>query len=279
MTQIRTLKKLIVSSIFILSAACTQVDVSGLNPDDFTNSGNGGGSTTDALCTGVSSNFSTDVIPIFNAKCAGTSCHTKGAAGGGLNLDTADNLLGDGFSGVIGNIKTKKELSLTVPAQSNLLLNPLATAEGGKGGSHTGGEIFPNTSDPDYKKIFCWINGGAKNDLTPSTCTFGENIYPIFSVRGCIGCHNNGTHAGNMSMNLASEQLLNDVPNTTYSFKDASTLDTYPDDVAEGNNDNSLILIKPIGGLSHGGGNVLGSATDPDYLKIKCWIDEGAKDN
>lgn len=182
------LKKWIGASLFLF--ACTQVDVSGLDPDLFTNSGNGGGST-DALCDDVDSTFSTKVLPIFASQCNNSGCHGDGSNSGGLNLDDGDNERGDGVSGVIGNIKAEGAINAFSSAQSALLLKPLSTAEGGQGGSHTGGEIFANTTDPDYETIFCWIEDGAKNDLNDSSCTFGEHVYPVFRKRGCTDgqCH------------------------------------------------------------------------------------------
>jgi hypothetical protein len=41
------------------------------------------------------------------------------------------------------------------PAGSKLLLKPLAVSAGGI--QHLGGDIFPNTSDPDYLTILSWI--------------------------------------------------------------------------------------------------------------------------
>ena len=269
--------------LFIFLSACTQVDVNGLNPDDFKNGGDGSGTANSIVnCDGVSADFSKDVLPFFDATCSSTNCHYKGAAGGGLNLDKSDLAFEDGVSGVIGNIKTKNEINLTVPAQSNLILHTLATSEGGTGSSHTGGEIFKTTSDADYKKVYCWIAAGAKNDLTPSKCTFGENVFPIFASRGCNGCHNTTTHAGGWAI-LTNTQMITNVPNSPYSFPSASATDSYTSgpDIAAAHDDTSLILQKPIGGLDHNnnGLNLLGSVNDPDYKTIKCWIDEGALNN
>ena len=264
-------------SLTLLALACTQVDVNGLDPDLFTNSGGGGG-TTD-LCNGVESDFSTKVLPIFADKCAGSGCHTQTGAGGGLNLDDSDNRRGDGASGVIGNIKTEGAINAFSAEQSALLLKPLATAEGGQSGTHTGGQIFANKVDENYKTILCWIEGGAKNDLDDSKCTFGEHVYPIFGKRTCTNnCHTtaNAATAGNLNFTLSSVQLLTDNPNATASFADATA-----QPVATGGDLTSLILTKPseTNGVTHDGGQIFQSTTDKDYQTIKCWLEEGAQNN
>lgn len=264
--------------ISLFFVACTQVDVSGLDPDIFTNSGKGGGGGSNALCNGVDSTFSTKVVAVLNAKCNNSGCHGSGSSGGSLNLDDNDNARGDGKSGVIGNIKANGNLNTFTAAQSELLLKPLATAEGGQGGSHTGGEIFANTVDPDYKTLFCWIDAGAKNDLDDSQCSFGEHVYPIFRQRGCTAgnCHDASSPGGNMDLSQGSIAPLTDNPNGPSTFADATLVPVYASGDA-----NSLLLTKPaqLNGVTHTGGEVFDGTTDADYQTIKCWIDEGAKNN
>jgi hypothetical protein len=266
---------LLISTAVLFS--CTQVDVSGLDPTIFTNGGNGGnGGSTNALCDDVAAEFSTDVLPVFADKCAGSGCHTNEGDGGGLNLDDNDDTLGDGSSGVIGNIKSQSAINNFSAAQSALLLKPLASAEGGQSASHTGGQIFASTVDADYKKIFCWIDAGSKNDESDSECSFGEHVYPIFSNRGCTGCHDNSAPAGGLDLSQGSIDLL--TATGSAGFLDNTGV------VIAGDTD-SLILQKPLlpmvdaGNGSHGGGAVLVNTQDPDYQKIKCWIDEGAQNN
>lgn len=268
-------------STIALTQSCTQVDVSGLNPDLFTNQGNGGGNNS-ALCEGVNSKFSTDVLPIFNSKCNNVGCHIGAGSGGGLNLSSTDNYLGDGESGVIGNIKSSSEISLTTPSQSQLLLKPLASAEGGGSGSHGGGEIFNSTNDADYKTILCWIDSGAVNDLDSSLCTFGEHVYPIFSPktpgpgRGCAAntpCHGSAPYGGNMNLSQDSISLVTDTGSQSFDDATAQTV------VVPGDSSTSLLLKYPSGQVSHTGGAIFKTTTDEDYQTIKCWIDEGAKNN
>lgn len=258
-------------------SSCSQVDVSGLDPDLFTNAGGGGG-TTD-ICKDVDSTFSTKVLPIFASKCSGSSCHTSSGAGGGLNLDDGDDIRGDGESGVIGNIKGESEINATSAAQSLLLLKPLATAEGGQASTHTGGQIFANKIDPNYKTLFCWIDGGAKNDLSTSKCTFGEHVYPVFRKRGCTAgnCHDNSSPGGNMNLSQGSVTLLTATAGSaTSTFADATLTP-----VVTGGDLNSLILTKPaqLNSVTHTGGQVFSGTSDVDYQTLKCWVSEGAQNN
>lgn len=264
------LTKIIGLSLFLF--ACTQVDVSGLDPDLFTNAGGGGGGNTDELCADVDATFSTKVLPIFDAKCNNSGCHGSNSEGGQLNLDSDDNRRGDGASGVIGNIKQRGALNAFSAAQSAILLKPLATAEGGQSGTHTGGEIFNNTVNEDYKTIFCWIDAGAKNDLDDSQCTFGEHVYRVFRDRGCTDCHTS-SHA-TLNLTQGSDALLN---GTTKAFGTTGNEDiVIPGDTA------SLLLTKPLNTVSHGTNGdtqVFDNTQDVDYQTLKCWIDEGAQDN
>jgi len=265
--------KLIGATLFLI--ACTQVDVSGLDPDVFTNAGNGGGNTN-AICDDVDSTFSTKVLPIFEAKCNNSGCHGANSEGGGLNLDTSDNRRGDGESGVIGNIKFEGAINAFTAAQSALLLKPLSTAEGGQSGTHTGGEIFANTADPDYKTVLCWVEDGAKNDLDDSQCTFGEHVYPIFRDRTCNNCHTGATPAGNLNFNQGSVQLLTNSPAGNFNFTNSTSAP-----IAVAGDITSLILTKPseTNGVTHSGNNVFATTQDPDYQTIKCWLEEGAQNN
>lgn len=279
--------RLISFSFLVAGMSCTQVDVSGLNPDLFTNSGQGGGGGS-ALCDGVDADFSQDVLPVLQDKCDGSGCHTGSSPQGNLDLDDDNNKLGDGESGVIGNIKGGGFINLTSPAQSKILLEPLATSEGGSSGTHTGGQIFNSTNDADYKKIFCWVEAGAKNDLDDSLCTFGAHVYPIFSNitdrgRGCAAggtCHGASSPGGGMNLLLDSKSLLG---TGTGSFSEASMGNAGgAQNVIAGDSTNSLLPNKPANfgvGAGHGGGAVFTSTSDPDYQLIKCWIDEGAQDN
>lgn len=105
------------------------------------------------------------INPIFDAviagrtgptTCAGSGCHSQGAGSGGAFKIFADaapdsaELLANFFS-------ARAFANLDDPPSSKLLLEPL---EGvfAITGTHTGGDIFPDTADPCYRAIRDWIS-------------------------------------------------------------------------------------------------------------------------
>lgn len=127
--------------------------------------------TGNTLCQ---NKFETCVNPIFNLnirrsnldiiQCASGGCHEVGAGFGGS------------FK-IYANAATPAELqanyvvslafaNLTRSADSKLLLEPLAGTSSITG-SHTGGDIFPNTADQCYLAIQDWINTVVDDQSSP----------------------------------------------------------------------------------------------------------------
>lgn len=88
-------------------------------------------------CTGVSHGFATNVTPIFT-QCTTAGCH-----------DTVKPVLS---TTPFDNIDAANDVDATDPINSKLLRKPLGLD------SHTGGAIFTDVNDTDYKTIFCWIS-------------------------------------------------------------------------------------------------------------------------
>ena len=98
----------------------------------------------------------------------------------------------------------------------------------------------------------------------PATVSFARDINPIWTTRGCAGCHR-----GSAGMNLSGG------PKASYAqlFATASRVDRETPT-------NSLLLKKPsLSGVVHGGGRIFGCTSDPDYQKLLRWIKQGALDN
>lgn len=88
--------------------------------------------------------------------CSASGCHSvNGSSGGAFKI--YPNAPDDSLEMMANFIAAKSFANLTDPASSKLLLEPLAGAQSITG-SHTGGDIFPDTSDPDYQTIFNWIS-------------------------------------------------------------------------------------------------------------------------
>lgn len=97
----------------------------------------------------------------------------------------------------------------------------------------------------------------------PTSVSYATTVAPIWSARGCTGCHGGSgglTLTGTASASRAA--LLAGRVNTTTPSA-------------------SLILTKPLAGsgVSHGGGKAFGSTSDADYQKILDWITQGAPNN
>jgi len=107
--------------------------------------------------------FKATIQPILDQRgCSQTGCHYRdkanpanGGPGGSFRVFNCAN---DPCSEdeVRSNYDSASGMSnLSNPAGSKLLLKPLAVAAGGI--QHLGGDIFLNTTDPDYLAILGWI--------------------------------------------------------------------------------------------------------------------------
>lgn len=108
--------------------------------------------------------------------------------------------------------------------------------------------------------------------MLPTNVSFSTQVYPIFSARGCVGCHSGngpGRDLGGLKLdsgaNSVFRQLTIDNP--------ARVMPLMPEE--------SLLLTMPSAESppdSHPNVTFTGPQ-DPDYQKILVWIREGAKNN
>ncbi len=88
--------------------------------------------------------------------CSAAGCHLINASAGGafkIYANAQPNTAEMDY-----NYRAAKGFAnLTDPAQSKLLLEPLAGAQSIVG-SHAGGDIFASTADPNYQTILAWIS-------------------------------------------------------------------------------------------------------------------------
>jgi hypothetical protein len=107
--------------------------------------------------------FKTTIQPILDQQgCSNTGCHyrdknnpSNGGPGGSLRIFNCvtDPCSEDQFQ---ANYDSASGMSdLANPANSKLLLKPLAVSAGGI--QHLGGDIFSTASDTDYLAILSWI--------------------------------------------------------------------------------------------------------------------------
>ncbi|HTN42936.1 MAG TPA: hypothetical protein VMN77_03975 [Nitrospiria bacterium] len=107
--------------------------------------------------------FKANIQPVFDSRgCSNSNCHYRdknnpnsGGPGGSLRIFNCktDPCTEDQFRANFDSASGMTDIAN--PAGSKLLLKPLAVSAGGI--QHLGGDIFPNTSDPDYLTILSWI--------------------------------------------------------------------------------------------------------------------------
>jgi len=107
----------------------------------------------------------------------------------------------------------------------------------------------------------------------PTNVSFANQVFPIFSNRGCVTCHSGngaGRDLGNLTLDGSSNLVYKEL--------------TGPEDPARvvlATPEKSLVLTMPSAETPPDAhpNITFRSPTDPDYEKILVWIREGAKDN
>jgi len=124
------------------------------------------------------------VDPIFHAAingpgggpltCSASPCHAPTGNGGGFGINPQPNPADADFdTQILANfIAAKAFANLDSPADSKLLLEPLQGVFA-ISGTHTGGDIFPDTNDACYIAIRDWISTRVSvlDDLSCGLCT------------------------------------------------------------------------------------------------------------
>lgn len=118
--------------------------------------------TGGTLCV---ADFEQCVNPIFDAvitgstgqtTCAGSGCHEVGTGSGGAFKVFANAQ--PGSPEILSNFFAAKGFAnLDDPDKSKVLLEPLQ-GEFSISGTHTGGDIFPDTADACYQTVFQWAS-------------------------------------------------------------------------------------------------------------------------
>lgn len=112
--------------------------------------------------TGINRIFDLD---LGGRTCSAGGCHSvNGGSGGAFKI--YPNATPGTLQMEANFLAAKGFANLTSPSDSKLLLEPLAGAQSIVG-SHTGGDIFPDSSDPNYMTIYTWIVTQVQG---PSTC-------------------------------------------------------------------------------------------------------------
>lgn len=114
--------------------------------------------------------FAANVNPIFDADiggrtCSASGCHSvNGGSGGAFKI--YPNAVAGSVQMEANYLAAKGFANLSSTPDSKLLLEPLAGSQPSVG-PHSGGDIFPDTLDSNYRTIETWIDTRIQG---PSTC-------------------------------------------------------------------------------------------------------------
>jgi hypothetical protein len=115
------------------------------------------------------------------------------------------------------------------------------------------------------------VTDGAPPAL-PTNVSFANQVFPIFSARGCVACHSGGGPGKDLgglmldgSSNLAYKELTQENPaRANPAMPEASLVLTMPSAESPSDGHPNVTFTGP---------------QDPDYVKILVWLREGAKQN
>ncbi len=229
--------------------------------------------------------FAVDVYPIFTTyACVG--CHTGGGPAGGVRagfnadwdlppLQVWQNLVGPGT--LCPDPLNPVRVCTDDPEVSLFITRPLFD-ELGMDDPHPV-DIFPSVDDPAVQVIREWIEQGAQ---PPIAYNFTEDVYPLFSLYGCVGCHTGGgppeaVSAGfNADWDLPPMQAWQNLVGPGITCPDVDN----PVRVCTDSPGNSLLVTYPLidvmGQDDPHPLKAFGSLTDPDLQIILQWISQGA---
>jgi hypothetical protein len=144
------------------------------------------------------------------------------------------------------------------------------------GAEEGGGWTITAASAPVAAAVVTLADGlaGMGGPILPVNVSFSTDVVPIFSARGCANCHTTGNAPGDLQLsggeNTIYQELVQEISPKFNVVR-----------VNLGMPAQSLILTMPsldVEPDSHPNATFI-SQNDPDYLKIRVWIEEGALQN
>jgi hypothetical protein len=165
------------------------------------------------------------------------------------------------------------------PAQSNLLLLPLAVDAGGSP-VHPGGKVWQSRDDPEWKAVADWIRAAAPAHASSSSRravdfeTFRTRVQPVFldkrpGLARCYVCHSQGT-----PFRL---QALSPGRTSWNDEESRRNFDAVQRLVVPGDPTSSRLLMLPLaseagGDPFHPGGKRWKSQDDPEWQTLAAWV-------
>jgi hypothetical protein len=166
------------------------------------------------------------------------------------------------------------------PANSNLLLLPLAVDAGGSP-VHPGGKVWQSRDDPEWKAVAQWIGAASSPHLGSPTPrgtvdfdTFKSRVQPIFldkraGLARCYVCHSQGTPFRLQPLSAGNASWTDEESRRNF---DAIQRLVVPGDPAS-----SRLLMMPLatragGDPFHPGGKRWSSKDDPEWQMLAAWV-------
>jgi hypothetical protein len=163
------------------------------------------------------------------------------------------------------------------PAQSNLLLLPLASEAGGSP-VHPGGKVWQSRDDPEWKAIAAWIERASAAAAPARRAldydAFKSRVQPIFldkraGLARCYVCHSQGTPFRLQALSHGSSSWSEEESRKNF---DAVQRLVIPGDPAS-----SRLLMMPLatdagGDPFHPGGKRWTSKDDPEWQILAEWV-------
>jgi hypothetical protein len=165
------------------------------------------------------------------------------------------------------------------PAQSNLLLLPLAVDAGGAP-VHPGGKVWQSRDDAEWKAVARWIGAAspAHGSAVPRRVldfdTFRARVQPIFldkraGLARCYVCHSQGTPFRLQPLSAGSTPWNDEESRRNF--------DAIQRLVVPGDPTSSRLLMMPLatdagGDPFHPGGKRWPSKDDPEWQMLAAWV-------
>ena len=163
------------------------------------------------------------------------------------------------------------------PAQSNLMLLPLAVEAGGSP-VHPGGKIWQSRDDPEWKAVAEWIRAASPRPAPPRQAldfdVFRSRVQPLFlekrpGLARCYTCHSQGTPFRLQALSRGSTSWNDEESRRNF--------DAVQRLVVPGDPTSSRLLMMPLatqagGDPFHPGGKHWMSRDDPEWRMLAAWV-------
>jgi hypothetical protein len=262
----------------------------------------------------ITRDFAVDVYPMFQTYGC-VNCHNTGGIGAengeraGFKADWSlspqevyDNLVGPGtvcnltvpiddptWGSDPGKSSGRLRICANRSEESLVVIRPVAGLPTVATDVHPI-DIFPSADHPQMIAFREWVDQGANPPASVDPIDFAADIHPIFTSRGCVGCH-----TGCESATPGPGCRLDDATSTFWSNWNEDAMTVFDNLTGPGTNcadpandplrvcvnspEDSLFVVRPLAGVPVNDphpADIFADTDDPDLDKIIRWIEEGA---